>query len=84
MPSILYIRGWRLFFYANERNEPPHIHARKGGVECKYWLDPDTFEIEEAQAYNLRPADRRAIRKIIFENFEYILSEYQGFRKGGK
>ena len=43
MPTILFIRGWRLFFYANERSEPPHIHARKGGAECKYWLHPDIF-----------------------------------------
>lgn len=39
MPTILQILGWRLFFYANEGNEPVHIHCRKGGMECKYWLD---------------------------------------------
>ena len=82
MPNILYIRGWRLFFYANERNEPPHIHARKGNSDCKYWLYPDTFEIEEDHAYNMNPADRRTIRKIIFENFEYIISEYESFHRG--
>jgi len=84
MPTILYIRGWRLFFYANERNEPPHIHARKGDADCKYWLHPDAFEIEEDHAYNMSPADRRTIRKIIFENFEYIVSEYKAFHKGVK
>jgi hypothetical protein len=26
MPTVLFTHGWRLFFYANERNEPPHIH----------------------------------------------------------
>lgn len=82
MPTILYIRGWRLFFYFNKRNEPPHIHTRKGDVECKYWLHPDTFDIEEAFAYNLSNADRRAIRPIIFEHFDYILSEYQAFHEG--
>jgi len=82
MPTILYIRGWRLFFYTNERNEPPHIHARKGDVECKYWLHPDVFDIEEDYAYNLSPADRRAIRKIIFDNFDYIMSEYEAFHGG--
>ncbi len=83
MPTILYIRGWRLFFYANERNEPPHIHARKAEAECKYWLRPESFDIELARAYNLKPADEREIRKIIFENFDYILSEYNSFHKGG-
>ncbi len=83
MPTILYIQGWRLFFYSNERNEPPHIHARKGDAECKYWLHPDSFDIEAAYMYNMSPANRRAIRKIIFEHFEYIVSEYRLFHEGG-
>jgi len=28
MPTILFIQGWRLFFYSNERNEPVHVHVR--------------------------------------------------------
>lgn len=36
-----------VFFDANERNEPPHVHARKGDADCKYWLRSDTYEIEE-------------------------------------
>lgn len=82
MPTILFIKGWRLFFYMNERNEPPHIHAQKGGVDCKYWLHPESFDLEEAYSYNASPADRRAIRQIIFEHFDYIVSEYQRFHKG--
>jgi hypothetical protein len=82
MPTILFIRGWRLFFYANERNEPPHIHARKGDVECKYWLHPETFDTEEAYAYNASPANRREIRRIIFENFDYLVAEYESFHQG--
>ena len=83
MPTILLIRGWRLFFYANERNEPPHIHARKGDAECKYWLRADAFDIEEVYGYNLSPANRRAIRQIIFENFDYIVAEYERIHQGG-
>jgi len=82
MPSILSIRGWRFFFYANERNEPPHVHARKGDADCKYWLRSETYEIEEDHAYNMNPADRRTVRKIIFDHFEHLLSEYESFHKG--
>ena len=48
MPTILLIRGWRFFFYANEANEPIHIHCRKAEKECKYWLDRESFDVEEA------------------------------------
>jgi len=55
-PTILYIRGWRLFFYSDEGNEPIHIHAKKGNTECKFWIYPESFDIEEAFSYNLTPA----------------------------
>lgn len=81
MPTILIIGGWRLFFYSNEGNEPIHIHAEKGEMECKFWLNPDKFEITEAYAYNLNPSANKEIRKIIYEHFEYIVSEWQKFFK---
>ena len=82
MPTILYIDGWRFFFYSNERNEPSHIHAQKGEAECKYWLYPDRFDIAEAYMCNTSPADLRAVRKIIFANFDYIVVEYMKFHEG--
>ena len=36
MPTILLVRGWRFFFYSNERGEPMHVHARKAETECKF------------------------------------------------
>jgi len=35
VPTIIFVRGWRVFFYSNESNEPVHVHAEKGGAECK-------------------------------------------------
>ncbi len=79
MPTVLMKDGWRLFFYSNERNEPPHIHARKGGSECKYWLLADQFDIQEAHAYSISAAEHRQIRQIIFDNFDYLVAEYEKF-----
>jgi hypothetical protein len=79
MPTVIIILGWRLFFFANENNEPIHIHARKGDMECKYWLFPDQFEIEEAFSYGMGTKDKREIRKIIFEHFDYIIVAWNEF-----
>lgn len=76
MPTILLVLGWRVFFYANEGNEPPHVHAQKGDAECKFWLKPELYEIEEAWSHNLTPRLRREIRKIIFDHFDLIMSEW--------
>ncbi|MBN2442009.1 MAG: DUF4160 domain-containing protein [Spirochaetales bacterium] len=81
MPTVLFIFGWRLFFYANEGEEPIHIHCQKGDCECKYWLDPANFEIREAYSYNISPGLRRAIRKIIYNHFDYIVEEWNKFQE---
>jgi len=48
----------------------------------KVWLFPDTYDIKEEHTFNASPADIRAIRKIIFEHFDYIVSEYEAFHGG--
>ncbi len=82
MPTILMMLGWRFFFYANERNEPIHVHCRKGDAEAKYWLDIQGFETIEAHAYNMSHADKRTVRRIIFEHFDYIVTEWNKFQEG--
>jgi hypothetical protein len=73
MPTILIILGWRLFFYANEGNEPIHVHCRKGEMECEYWLNRNNFDLEEAFAFNMSLRDNRQIQKL-FMNILNILS----------
>ncbi len=80
MPTILLLFGWRLFFYANEGNEPIHVHCQKGDMECKFWLNTETFDIEEAYAYGLTPKARKQIRRIIFEHFDYIVEQWEVFQ----
>lgn len=82
MPTILLLLGWRLFFYANEGNEPIHIHCRKGDMECKFWLNTQTFDIEEAFSFNVTRSEKRVVRKIIFEHFEYIEEQWKIFQAG--
>lgn len=51
----------------------------KGG---KYsFLPGGGIELEEAYAYNLSPRDRREIKKIIFEHFEYIEEQWDEFER---
>ena len=79
MPTILFVMGWRFFFYANEGKEPIHIHCRKAEMECKYWLDIESFDIIEAYSYNMNSRAKRDVKKIIFEYFEFIESEWSNF-----
>ena len=82
MPTVLYIKGWRLFFYSNERNEPIHIHGQKGDKDCKYWLDVDDYAIREAYTYNMNNKDIREVKKIILQNLDEIIQAWNTHFRG--
>lgn len=75
MPTILLLLGWRLFFDANESNEPIHIHCKKGVMQCKIWLDRETFDRSLAYAFNMSPRATRESRRILFQHFDYIVEQ---------
>ena len=64
------------FTQTNVMNRPIFI-AVKVTRECKYWLDTEDYDVLEAYSYNMSPRDKRAIRKIIFDHFDYIISEWK-------
>lgn len=65
------------------------IHSRNDDIVCwnnadaegKYWLDAEAFEAIEAHAYGMSPSDRRIVKSIIYQHFDYILSEWQRFQE---
>ena len=81
MPTVLYIHGWRLFFYSNENDEPIHIHAEKGEMECKFWLDNENVVILEAFSYNITPSQKKEIKKIIYQHFDLIANAWNDYFK---
>ncbi|MBW8879172.1 MAG: DUF4160 domain-containing protein [Acidobacteria bacterium] len=40
MPTVLRIGPYRFFFYAGDREEPPHVHVECGSDTAKFWLEP--------------------------------------------
>lgn len=40
MPTVLRTGPYRFFFYAGDRDEPPHVHVEREDNIAKFWLDP--------------------------------------------
>lgn len=40
MPTVLRIGPYRFFFFASDRDEPPHVHVEREDKIAKFWLDP--------------------------------------------
>jgi len=82
MPTILLARGWRVFFYSDEGDEPVHVHARKGDAECKMWLLTDVYDVQQAWGHGMSPRLSREIRKVIFDHFDLIIEEWERYFGG--
>ena len=40
MPTICREGPYRFFFYAGDKDEPPHVHVDRDEKIAKFWLDP--------------------------------------------
>lgn len=75
MPVILRVDGFKFFFFANEGNEPMHIHVEKGEGAAKYWLKP----VRLARNYGLKAFELSRARRIIEENERLIEEKWHEF-----
>ena len=57
MPTVLRSGPYRFFFYANDREEPCHVHVERDENTAEYWLDP--VRLQSSTGFN-----RLELRKI--------------------
>jgi hypothetical protein len=72
MPEVFREFGFVFFFYANEGNEPIHIHVRKAGGFAKYWIEP--VDLEFSQGMNVN--DLKNAEQLIFTHLEIIKQKW--------
>ncbi len=81
MPTILVRKGWRVFFFANEGNEPIHIHCKKGRAKGKFWILPDEYDIVKAYVRHMTRQEEREIRRILFDHIDEIAEAWNEFKE---
>ena len=69
MPTILHIKGHRLFFVSFDGAEPIHVHVRRGNYSAKIWLDPLRVAWSEFKAH-----ENRELLRLVKEN-ELLIRE---------
>lgn len=73
MPEIFRTEGYVFFFYANEGQEPMHVHVRHGGGYAKFWIEP--LELDYAKGLKTKEIVRA--EKLIVDNLDLIRSKWQ-------
>ena len=78
-PTVLVSGPYRFFFFSNERNEPPHVHAARNRKAAKFWLSP----VRTAYNHGFNPNEVNRVAAIVREHETELLKawhEYFGTR----
>ncbi len=80
MPAILFVKGWKFFFFSNEGNEPIHIHVQKGERSCKYCKE---FVNADSIAAGLSPFHPEAVSfeagRLMLKRITQLIKEEKTF-----
>ncbi len=75
MPTLRNIGTYRFFFYANDENEPPHVHAERENHKAKVWLSP----VRLANSGGFDRSEIRRILRLVEENAEDFLRGWNDY-----
>lgn len=75
MPTVLRVKGYRLFFFSLEGHEPPHIHIEQAERFAKFWLDP----VSLAKSRGFRSSELSEIQNIIEENRASLVEKWNEY-----
>jgi hypothetical protein len=75
MPTILRVGAYRFFFYANDREEPPHVHVEKEDKIAKYWLDP--LRLQSSGGFSR--LELKQARRIVEENNQKFIEAWHEY-----
>ena len=76
MPTVLYVKGYRFYFYSQEGNEPMHIHITKADAEAKLWLEP---ELSPAFFVGFNVRERREIVELANDNYKLLKNKWNEY-----
>jgi hypothetical protein len=75
MPTVLRVGPYRFFFYASDRQEPPHVHVERDDKVAKFWLRPN--RLERSGGLSRREINR--IQKLVEKNAEALPGSWNGY-----
>lgn len=76
MPTILFVEGFRFFFYSNENDEPIHIHVEKADAEGKIWLEPI---VKPGYLHGFTKKEEKRIMQIVMSNSVTLIKKWNEY-----
>ena len=76
MPTVLRERGYRFFFYADDKAEPRHVHVQREACTANFWLEP--IECERSGGFSTED-ELMDIYQLIAGRRELLLRKWHEF-----
>ncbi len=78
MPTVLRVGPYRLFFYAGDRDEPPHVHVERDDRIAKFWLDP--IRLQRSGGFSRTEVGQ--IQKLVSNHQTALLEQWDAYFRG--
>ena len=78
MPTILRSGPYRFFFYAGDRDEPPHVHVERDDRIAKFWLKP--VRLQSSGGFSRVELGR--IESLVRVNLNELMEEWSEYFGG--
>ena len=78
MPTVLRNGPYRFFFYAGDRDEPPHVHVERDKDIAKFWLDP--VRLQNSGGFSRTELNR--IQQLVEDNKSDLLRSWNEYFNG--
>lgn len=78
MPTALRLGPYRFFFYAGDRDEPPHIHVERDEGKAKFWLDP--VRLQRSSGFGSTELNR--LQRLVERNREQLTRAWNEYFNG--
>ncbi|MCK6479725.1 MAG: DUF4160 domain-containing protein [Planctomycetaceae bacterium] len=75
MPTVPGTGPWRVRFFGNDRNEPPHMHVDRDEATAKFWIGP----VSLARNRGFRNRELREIMRMLEDQEPVLLEAWHGF-----
>ncbi|MFA6937767.1 MAG: DUF4160 domain-containing protein [Treponema sp.] len=82
MPNLFQIKGYYIYFWSNENNEPIHVHISKGSPmqnSTKVWLTSKGGCVVANNNSHISQKDLNDLLEAIQAQFFYICGKWQQF-----
>ena len=69
---------YRFYFYAGDRDEPPHVHVEREDKIAKFWLDP--MRLQSSGGFSRTEIGR--LQRLVREHREEIVEAWNEYFRG--